>query len=558
MVFSQIALLLVVAAIFAILAKFLRQPLLIGYLFAGLLLAFFGFIQDGEVISNLGKIGVTLLLFLVGLEMNLKELPTIGKAALLTGVGQIIFTSVVGFLIALALGFGIMPAIYISVALTFSSTIIIIKLLSEKGDLGTLYGKIAVGFLLIQDFVAVLILMFLAGVKGGEAGLGEFVFVGIKALTLFSLVWLLSQKILPRFYEKFLSSSPELLFVGSLAWALGVAALVGGPLGFSFEIGGFLAGIALSSLPEHLGIASKTRPLRDFFLIIFFLALGTNLLVSNVVSILTPAIIFSLFVLIGNPLIVMVIMGLLRYKKRTSFLASVTVAQISEFSFILMAMGQGLGHVTSSEVSLVILVGVITMTASTYLILGSGKIYSKIKNLISVFERARTQEEVLLPKSDFSDHIVLVGAGRTGKILLPYLRRKDLPFVVIDYNPKIFAALSAEGTPVIFGDVEDTEIMEIAKIETARMVISTISNLSDNLPILEYVRNLKSKPLVILRASTKEDAVKLYEAGATYVLVPEIMAGEYLRHIFLAHGLGEEMLKKMGKGHFKRLLAISH
>ena len=555
MVFSQIALLLVVAAIFAILAKFLRQPLLIGYLFAGLLLAFFGFIQDGEAISNLGKIGVTLLLFLVGLEMNLKELPTIGKTALITGVGQIIFTSVLGFLIASALGFGILPSVYISVALTFSSTIIIIKLLSEKGDLGTLYGKIAVGLLLVQDFVAVLILMFLAGIKGGEASFGTLVFVGIKALILFLLVWALSQKILPRFYEKFLSSSSELLFVVSLAWGLGVAAFVGGPLGFSFEIGGFLAGVALSNLPEHLGIASKTRPLRDFFLIIFFLALGTNLLVHNIGTIITPAIIFSLFVLIGNPLIVMIVMGIMRYKKRTSFLTSVTVAQISEFSFILMAMGQGMGHVTEAEVSLVILVGVITMTVSTYLILGSGKIYSKVKNLISIFERAKTREEILLPKDDFSEHIVLVGAGRTGRILLPYLRRKALPFVVIDYNPKIFAALSAEGTPIIFGDVEDTEIMETAKIEKARMVISTVSNFSDNLPILEYVRNLKSKPLVISRASTKEDAVKLYEAGATYVLVPEIMAGEYLRHIFLSHGLGEEMLKKMGKGHFSRLIA---
>lgn len=549
---------MVVAAIFAILARLLRQPLLVGYLFAGLLLAFFGFVENGEAFANLGKIGVTLLLFLVGLEMNLKELPTVGKAALLTGVGQIVFTSIIGFFIASALGFGILPAVYIAIALTFSSTIIIIKLLSEKGDLGTLYGKIAVGFLLVQDFVAVLILMFLAGIKGQEASFGSFVFIGIKALILFFLVWLLSQKILPRFYEKFLSSSPELLFVASLAWALGVAALVGGPLGFSFEIGGFLAGVALSNLPEHLGIASKTRPLRDFFLIIFFLALGTNLLVHNIGTILAPALIFSLFVLIGHPLIVMIIMGLLRYKKRTSFLASVTSAQISEFSFILMAMGLSLGHVGEAEVSLVILVGVITMTVSTYLILGSGKIYSKIKNLISIFERAKTQEDVLLPKDDFSDHIVLVGAGRTGRILLPYLKRKALPFVVIDYNPKIFATLSAEGTPIIFGDIEDTEIMQIAKVEKARMVISTVSNFSDNLPILEYVRNLKSKPIVISRAAAKEDAVKLYEAGATYVLVPEIMAGGDLRHIFLSHGLGEETIKKMGKGHFKRLLDISH
>lgn len=551
--FYQIALFLVVAAFFGIIAKYFKQPVLIGYLFAGLVLAYFGLIKGEEGLADLGKIGIALLLFLVGLEMNVRELPTLGKVALATGIGQILFTSLAGFLIALLLGYGVLPSIYIGVALTFSSTIIIIKLLSEKGDLGSLYGKIAVGFLLVQDFVAILILMFLAGLKSGDASPANFLVIAVKGILLFLVVWFLSKKILPTLFSRFVSTSNEVLFVGSIAWALGISALVGGPLGFSFEIGGFLAGLALSNLPEHLNIANKTRPLRDFFLTIFFLTLGSQLLVRDIGSIIFPAAIFSLFILIGNPLIVLIIMGLMRYKKRTSFLASVTVAQISEFSFILMAMGATLGHFGEGEVAMVVLVGVFTMTVSTYLILGGDKIYSKLKKYLSIFERKGSREEVLVNEQNTMDHVVLIGGGRTGKSLITFFRKSKIPFLVVDYNPKIFANLAAERVSVILGDVDDVDVLDLAKIGDAKLVISTVPNLNDNLVLLDYVKNLKSKPLVVTKASNKEEGIKLYEAGSTYVLLPEVIAGEYLRHVFVSHGLGPKRIERMGRGHFKRL-----
>jgi len=552
--FGELALLLVVAAAFGLIARVFRQPLLIGYLAAGILLGYLGVFKNPEAVSSLGKIGVALLLFLVGLEMNFRELSTIGKAALVAGLGQIVFTSGIGFAIAMLLGYSATSSLYIAVALTFSSTIIIIKLLSEKNDLGSLYGKIAVGFLLVQDFVAVLILMFLAGLGKGDLGLLNFIEIGLKAAILFGAVFFLSRKVLPYLFEKFVSASSELLFVVSIAWALGVSAFVGGPLGFSFEIGGFLAGLCLSNLPEHLGIASKTRPLRDFFLTIFFLTLGSQLLIDNFSEILAPAAIFSIFILIGNPLIVLAIMGLMRYKKRTSFLASVTVAQISEFSLILMAMGAYLGHVTKSEVAMVVAVGVVTMTASTYLILGAEKIFLVLRNFLSIFERKNTQEGVLLEDRNFSDHIVLIGCDRTGSGLITFFEKKMLPFLVVDFNPKIYSRLSADKRPVIFGDISDPEILDLCKMDKARFVISTVSSLSDNLTALEYLKAQRRRPVTIFRASTKEDAIKLYGAGATYVLVPAVIVGEYLRHIFLAHGMGEERFKKMGKSHFNRLL----
>jgi len=552
---TEISVLLASAAGIGILARLLKQPLLIGYLFAGVFLAFFGVVKDQEALGAMGRIGIALLLFLVGIEMNLRELPSLGKVALLTGLGQIAFTSTLGFLIALALGFAPIPSLYIAVALTFSSTIIIVKLLSEKGDLGSLYGKIAVGFLLVQDFVAVLILMFLSGFGRGGFGFGNVLIIGVKALILFMGVWLLSKKVLPSIFEKVVGSSSELLFIAAVAWALGVSAIVGGPLEFSFEIGGFLAGLALSNLPEHMGVAAKTRPLRDFFLTIFFLYLGTQLLISDFGSILTPAIIFSLFVLIGNPLIVLIIMGIMRYKKRSSFLASVTVAQISEFSFILMAVGASMGHVSQPQVALVIVVGVITMTISTYLILYSDKIYLKLKNSLTIFERKKTQEGGLENEAVFSDHIVLVGCNRVGMTLLPLFKKQKYSTLVIDHNPKIFNNLTAENIPALLGDIEDPDILDHANLEKAHMVISSIPYVNDNLILIEYVMSLPRKPTLIIKAQSKSDAIKLYEKGANLVLIPEVITGEFLRHIFVSHGVSEERIKKMGKSHFKRLLS---
>ncbi|MEK7168705.1 MAG: cation:proton antiporter [Patescibacteria group bacterium] len=556
MSFSEISLLLVVAGGFGIIARFLKQPLLIGFLFSGLLLNFLGLISDHSVLDNLGKIGVALLLFLVGLEMNIRDIKSVGRVALTAGLGQIIFTSGIGFLIAIAIGFTSLSAIYIAVALTFSSTIIVVKLLSEKDDINSLYGKIAVGFLLVQDFVAVIILMFLAGLRDGDLSFLSVSFLLIKAIVLFVLVWYLSKGILPRVFNKLVGNSQELLFTVSIAWALGLATLVGGPLGFSFEIGGFLAGLALSNLPDHLGISSKTRLLRDFFLTIFFVTLGSQLLMGGISEILPKAILLSIFVLVGNPLIVMLIMGVMGHKSRTSFLTSVTVAQISEFSFILMAMGKSLGHVTDAELALVVLVGAITMTGSTYLILGSEKIYLRLKNILKIFERKVTKESAFVKQIELNDHVVMVGCDKIGSSILPYFRKREIEHLVIDFNPSVFTRLSSENTNVLLGDITDTEIIDLARLNSAKAIICTIPNLEENLFLITAIKSLHTKPLFIGSTNSRADTIKLYEEGADYVLNPDIIAGEFLRNMFTNHGFSIMRISKMGKAHFNRMINL--
>lgn len=553
--FGQIALLVVTAAIFGTIASYLKQPLLIGYLIAGFVLSIFGVFSEIDQLAGLAKIGVTLLLFLLGLEMNVREIASVGKPALITAFGQIIFTSLAGFFLVTILGYDLLPAIYIAVALTFSSTIIIVKLLSEKRDLRSLYGRIAIGVLLIQDATAIVILMLLVGITTGDASVSMFLWLLIKIVVLVGTMLFLSRKVLPKFFEKVARRSSELLFILSIAWALGVAALVGGPLGFSLEVGGFIAGLALSHLSEHLQIATRARPLRDFFLTVFFLTLGAELFVGGTIWPLVPkALLLSLFVLVGNPLIVILIMSFLGYRNRTSFLTGVTFGQISEFSLVLMTMGLGAGHVSRENLALVILIGIVTMTLSTYLVTGAEDIYTRIAKYLAFLERKKTFESAFVREQKLTDHIVLVGCDRTGRGLVRFLQRKKYPFVVVDFNPVVFNRLATEKVPVVLGDISDAEIGDAVSISEARVVVSTTANLTDNLTLLERLKKNRNQIVFVATVTTKEEALALYSAGATYVIVPEVLTGEYIRHLFSSHGVSFKRISKMGKSHFNRLL----
>ncbi|KKR30818.1 hypothetical protein A2715_01810 [Candidatus Woesebacteria bacterium RIFCSPHIGHO2_01_FULL_39_32] len=553
--FSQLSILLVVAAVFAFAAKLLRQPLLVGYLFAGVALSVSGLITDHFALENLGKIGVALLLFLLGLEMNIKEVATIGKHASIAGFFEMALTAVVGLGLALILGFSLVPALYIATALTFSSTIIMVKLLSDKKDLSSLYGKISVGSLLFQDIVAILILIFLAGVGGGGSSLSDYFFVAVKLAILLISLYIFARKAIPPFFERFVAGSPELLFIVSVAWALGVASFVAGPVGFSLEIGGFLAGLSLSTLPEHLQIASRSRSLHDFFLILFFVFLGTQLVLGvPIQSILLPAILFSAVVLLINPISVLVVLGIMGYKKRTSFLSALTVSQTSEFSLILLTVGLQLGHVRQSDVATVVLVTAITMTVSTYIILGGDKLYKRLQRSLSIFERRKTTEHIDNIPTSLKNHVVIAGCHRTGRTLIRYFKAKKYDFLVVDFNPSVYNELTAENINVIFGDISDPEILEAAGIVSARLIISTVGNLQDNLTLLEYVVEAEEKPLTIFTSSSRTHALKLYEKGADYVVVPEVVAGDHIRNLLRIYGTRSERLKKAGQSHFNRLI----
>lgn len=534
-IFLEITIVIGIAAFLAIIFRIFRQPAILAYVLTGIILGPVGVfhLQNQEVLKTMGEFGITLLLFLLGLELKLSELRAVGKVALLTGIGQIVFTALIGFAISMLLGFSTVASLYIAIALTFSSTIIIVKLLSDKKDLTSLYGKISVGFLLVQDFFAIIALILLSGfnTSGGESiSLLSFGIVLLKAVALFALVIYLSKVFFPNVINK-IARSPETLFLFSIAWAFGLSALVSAPfIGFSIEIGGFLAGLALANSSENFHIVTKVRPLRDFFVTLFFIMLGTSMVFTHLSAIWIPVVLFSLFILIGNPLIVMAILGAMGYKKKTSFMAGLTVAQISEFSLIVVFLGNRLGHVPNEVVSIVTVVGVITFTASTYMILNNTKLYRVLQPYLGIFQK-RKAKETPIATQEFKDHVVLIGANKTGQSILDTLQHHDEPVIVIDLNPDVIKKLEEKGIISIFGDMTDTDVHEKVHMHSAKLIISTASNFDDNSMLIAQIRKVNKDAKIIMLAYDKDEVHALYQAGADYVVLPHLAGGRHVAHI---------------------------
>ncbi len=394
--FYEITIILTLAALLGGLGRLLKQPLIVMFIALGIIVgpSVLDIVKSPDKIHLLAEIGITILLFIVGLKLDLRIINSVGKIALLTGLGQVLFTSLFGYLIALFLGFSSLHSFYIAVALTFSSTIIIVKLLSDKKEIDSLHGQIAIGFLIVQDIVVILMMIVLSAMQqGGEKPVYQNIIgtliagLGLLGITFIAIKW-----IMPRL-SSYLAKSQELLTLFAIAWAV-LLASVGQIIGFSGEVGAFLAGISLASSDFKKVISSRLVSLRDFLLLFFFVHLGSNLDLSIIGSQVYPALIFSGFVLLGNPLIVLIIMGLLGYRKRTSFLAGLTVAQISEFSLIFAGLGLSIGHITNEVVGLITMVGLITIGLSTYMILYSHQLFEFLSPVLNVFQRSKNYTEM--------------------------------------------------------------------------------------------------------------------------------------------------------------------
>ncbi|MEK7581260.1 MAG: cation:proton antiporter [Patescibacteria group bacterium] len=557
--FLELSSILVIATFLGILARIFKQPLIVAYIFTGVIISVFGLFRaiDKQALELLSNLGIAFLLFLVGIDLKIEDLKYVGRAAIYMGLGQILFTALVGFIIISALGFSTIPALYISVAITFSSTVIIIKLLAEKNDLQTLYGKISIGYLLIQDFVAIIALMVLSGF--GESQVPSFSlisFIFVKGLLLVLFTYLVTKFGLKTIF-RLASTSVELLFVGAIAWAFLLAALAE-LAGFSVAIGAFLAGIAIASSPYRIQIAARVKPLRDFFIIIFFILLGASFSAGSGFPI-RNIVILSLFILVGKPLIVLAIMLTLKFRNRTSFLTAATVAQVSEFSLIMMTVGLGLGHVNSSEVALVAAIGVVTITLSSYMILYGAAIYKYLQGPIAKIFPEKGNDPYVAHRDNLKDHIVLVGGEQMGSDILAYLATKikdKNQILVIDFNPTIFNQLTSAGYNAVFGDISDPEVIEELELGRASLIVITDPDIADSLGLIEAAREKNYKGPIIGAAYWIHDAIKLYESGADYVIVPETVGGKHIARILAENWDDLDKIKKEKSRHFEEL--VSH
>ena len=522
--FIQFGLIILVVLGVSIVIRLLKQPLIIGYILSGILVGpfFLNLIQSSETIAVFSEMGIAFLLFIVGLHLSPKVIKEVGKISLVTGIGQILFTSLIGYLIGMMLGFSIVTSIYIAIALTFSSTIIIMKLLSDKDALEKLYGKISIGFLLVQDLVAILILIIVSSLASGAGATNLLFSTIIKGVILVAILIFISHYILPKMSD-FFAKSQELLFVFAISWGFGLSLLFL-YAGFSIEVGALIAGIMLSMSPYCFEISSKLKPLRDFFIISFFIILGSQMAFGDISHLIFPAIIFSAFILIGNPLIVMILMGFLGYSKKTGFMAGLTVAQISEFSLILIALGVKTGSLTQEILSFVTIIGLLTIAGSTYMIIYSDYIFNKLSRFLTIFERKKIKEKDI-PKKNYE--YILLGYNRIGFSIIKAFSKITKNFLVVDYNPKVVKELQNEGINAIYGDVDDSEFLEDLGICKASVIVSTIPEKESNHLILDVLERNKAKPIVLLTGRQIEDAFELYKAGADYVILPHFLGGEY-------------------------------
>lgn len=545
--FFEVGIVLVIAAALAMLVYRLKQPLIIAYILTGIIAGpgILALTKSPEIFEVMSQIGVAFLLFSVGLGLNWRNIKDVGGIAFATGVGQVVFTTVFGFGIGLVLGFSAVTSLFLAVAFAFSSTIIVIKLLMDKEELDSLYGRISVGFLLVQDFIAMFILLWL-GAVGADASLADvFVSALLKSIVVIPVLWIVSAKLVPRLVA-YAARSQELLFIFAIAWCF----LIAGSLvffGFGVELGALIAGVTLSGTIYQREINTRIRPLRDFFLVIFFIVLGTHLTITSFTALVLPTLVFSLFILIGNPSIVLFVMRSLGYHPRTGFLAGTTVAQISEFSFIVIAAGIATGQIESEVLVLTTTVGLVTIAASSYLIEHNDYIYNKLSPWMAWLVPAHISGSKKGLRREATPKIVLFGFHQMGPVVLDAIRKLGKPYLIIDFDPHVIGQLSASGEPNMYGDAGDENFLSEVKLQKADLIISTIPDVSISLSMLSYLKERRYKGSIVVAAQSEQEARSCYENGATYVILHSVLSGERFKDLLVKKRTTKTSWKELAK-----------
>lgn len=522
--FVSVALILALAVAGGMIAKLFKQPIIVSYIIVGILAGptAFNLVQNAEEIILFAKFGIAILLFLVGLKLDFHMIRSTGKVAAIGGLAQVIFTAVVGYVLALLFGFDAITSFYIAVALTFSSTIIIIKLLGDKRQLDRLYGRIAVGILIIQDILVVVAMVVIVtiGTPGANALesltqtlIGSIVFLGAVALfTKFALVKILD----------WIAKSPELTLLFGVSWAI-VLAAASSLIGLSMEIGAFVAGVSLASTAYRESLSARMVSLRDVMLLFFFIELGASLTFGDAIGQLLPAIVLSAFVLIGKPLIIFVIMGWMGYRSETTFKTGMALAQISEFSLILIALGYSLGQVDSGVLSLVTLVGLFTITISSYFILYSDQLFVRMQPLMVKFERP-DKKGVNEEQAEKNFDAIVVGAGRFGSEVISGLVSSGSHVLVVEMDPEALSKAAELGAETLFGDAGDPDFAKLLPIHQTGTIICTAPDRRTNTLLLEGTRALGFEGQLFLTALDNATAEMFAQAKNVETIRPLKMA----------------------------------
>lgn len=518
-------------------AKVLRQPVLIWYILWWLFMGpqVFNVIHHYENIEFYAHFGVSLLLFMVGLGLNPGIIKEVGKVATVAWVWQVIFTSVVWYWISLALWFSVIVSLFIAIALTFSSTIVIVKLISDRWDAGTTYGKIAFGILIVQDIIAMLILLWISAfsMQGEWQALTSLLWIiGLKVTWLVVLAWVFWRYILPKILSA-LAKQKELLLLFIITRAI-LFGWLRYYAWFSMEIGALLAWVTLASSRYRFHIFSELRPFRDFFLALFFVYLWGQIIFDNVASLIIPIILFSLFVLIWNPIIVVSLMMKLWYNRKDSFMTWLTVAQISEFSFIVIWLALSSWIIEDPNIlALVTIIGLITMMWSSYMFANAEKIFAYSSPYLKKIEHTYAHDNVSHETDAYQ--MIIVWYGRLWTYIASKLREHQISFCIVERDIQKMKLAEEAWFTTIYWDVEDNDTLLWLISSSTELVYATVDNHDTSIHVIESLKEVHDHLKVIVIAKYIDEAENLYNTWADYVVFPHLSWAHESRAILEKH-----------------------
>ncbi len=529
----DIGFIVIFSAILAYLARFLKQPAIVAYVVAGIIIGpvGFGLITNFEEIALLSELGIVFLLFSVGLEIDFRRFRNVGFAALVGGALQIVLTFLVGFAIALIFGLGSVMGIYLGLLLALSSTMILTKILVDRDELNTLHGRITLGILLLQDIIAVVALPILSNLEtfATLASAELIMYIVLKGVGLFAIAIVLNKFFFPYILD-YAAERHEILFLTAVAncfFFIGASYV----LGFSIAIGGFIAGLSMANFPYNIEIAGEMHALRDFFAIIFFSTLGMQLNFWVIRSMLPLFLTLFFATLAIKPMILAFIYLFMGYGGRTSNSIAVGLGQASEFMFIIAAEEFMLGNITHEFYSLLLSLVVVSMITTPYFMRGRNLIYRtfsrlKIQRISHLIHPRSIHEIEYFPRTHLSDHVIIFGADRMGGRIVKYLKNKGENFVVVERNPEIVKNLSNMGIYCVYGDADNDEILKKISLYRARLVILTIPFADISSFVIRKAKRFNKDVKIFARAHSEADAERLYMSGADIVIVPEFVSAE--------------------------------
>ena len=512
----------ITAAGFAFLGKLVKMPSIVAYIIAGIVLGpGLGIVQLDHSLELISELGIALLLFLVGLELSLQKIKDLGRVAIILGGLQVPMTAAGAYAISTLMGFSVMECVFLAATVTFSSTVVVIKLLDQKGATSRLFGRIAISLFLAQDIVVIIGLTILSGLGSGGDEPFEMVtltkslgiaFAGMVILLLVSLF--ASRCVLPKPFA-WASRSPDTVFIWALCWCF-LVVLLAHQFHLSVEIGAFLAGIAIAQLPIHEDLHRRLHPLMTFFVAVFLVTLGIQMDISVLREVWKYALGLSVFVIIAKPLIVFIILSRLRYSEYTAFQAATASGQVSEFAFILLGLGAGAGLIEGRVVSLGGMVGILTIAISSYLILYSDPLYSAFQKLgVLKFFKAK-QEPDTEEQHSYEGHVIVVGMNALGREVVNQLSGRGETVLAIDTDPRKLEGLNCAET--LIGSVEYESAVEEIGLSRARLVISALQ-IEDTNHLLAYRCRSAGVPCAIhaFDISVVED---LLDLDTAYMFMP--------------------------------------